>query len=160
MNATALENIKAAFPDATCTTVLDSVVVEVTPENLESTLSRLKNDAVFNCAMLIDVTGIDYLEYPTPHKCRFHVVYTLRNWQDNLLIQVRTGVPDPQVGISTATHLWGSANWGEREVYDQYGIVFKGHPDLRRILNHWQFEGHPLRKDFPLTGFVEVRYDD
>ena len=150
MNATALEKIKAAFPDDTCTTALDSVVVEVQLENLESTLSRLKNDPAFNCSLLVDVTGIDYLHYPIPQSCRFHVVYTLRNWQVNLLVQVRTAVPDPQQGIASACHLWGSANWGEREVYDQYGIKFNGHPDLRRILNHWQFEGHPLRKDYPI----------
>ncbi len=150
MNATALENLQAAFPDATCKVVLDSVVVEVQPENLEKTLSRLKNEQDFNCGLLVDVTAIDYLEYPQHQKTRFHVVYTLRNWEENLLIQVRTPVTDPEKGIPTATHLWKSANWGEREVYDQYGIHFQGHPDLRRILNHWQFEGHPLRKDYPI----------
>ncbi len=150
MNATALEKIQAAFPEATCKVVLDSVVVDVQPENLESTLSRLKNEADFNCGMLIDVTAIDYLLYPQPREARFFVVYTLRNWQKNILVQVRTPVKDPAVGIPSATHLWGSANFGEREVYDQYGIHFQGHPDLRRILNHWQFEGHPLRKDYPI----------
>lgn len=150
MNTTALEKIKAAFPDATCSTVLDAVVVDVQSAALESTLSRLKNDPSFNCDLLLDVTGIDYLDYPDPQKARFSVVYTLRNWQDNLLVQVRCAVADPQDGVTTASHLWGSANWGEREAYDQYGINFKGHPDLRRILNHWQFVGHPMRKDYPI----------
>jgi NADH-quinone oxidoreductase subunit C/D len=150
MNATALEKIQAAFPDATCKVVLDSVVIDVQPEQLENTLSRLKNEANFNCGLLVDVTAIDYLEYPQPQATRFYVVYTLRNWKENILVQVRTPVDDPEVGIPTATHLWGSANVGEREVYDQYGIHFQGHPDLRRILNHWQFEGHPLRKDYPI----------
>ncbi len=150
MNATALENLQAAFPDATCKVVLDSVVIEVHPENLEETLSRLKNEQDFNCGLLVDVTAIDYLDYPQQQETRFHVVYTIRNWEANLLIQVRTWVVDPEKGIPTATHLWESANWGEREVYDQYGIHFQGHPDLRRILNHWQFEGHPLRKDYPI----------
>ena len=150
MNATALEKIQAAFPDATCKVVLDSVVVDVQPENLENTLSRLKNDEKFNCGLMVDVTAIDFLEYPQPQEARFFVVYTLRNWEENILVQVRTPVKDPAVGIPTATHLWGSANFGEREVYDQYGIHFQGHPDLRRILNHWQFEGHPLRKDYPI----------
>jgi len=150
MNAPALEKIKAAFPDATCSAALDSVVIEVQPENLQTTLSRLKNDPAFNCGLLVDVTGIDYLLYPVPQKCRFHVVYTLRNWQDNLLVQVRVAVADPEEGIASASPLWGSAIWGEREVYDQYGITFKNHPDLRRILNHWQFVGHPLRKDYPV----------
>jgi len=150
MNATALEKIQAAFPDATCKVVLDSVVIEVQPENLENTLSRLKNEADFNCGLMVDVTAIDYLQYPQPQEARFSVVYTLRNWEKNLLVQVRTPVKDPDVGITSATHLWGAALFGEREVYDQYGIHFQGHPDLRRILNHWQFEGHPLRKDYPI----------
>lgn len=150
MNRTTLEKIGAAFPDAACTAVLDSAVVEVRPETLEKTLARLKNDPAFNCGLLLDVTGIDYLDYPQPQPTRFGVVYTLRNWRDNLLVQVHCPVPDPEAGIPSACHLWGSANWGEREVYDQYGIRFTGHPDLRRILNHWQFQGHPLRKDYPI----------
>lgn len=150
MNATALEKIQAAFPGATCKVVLDSVVIDVQPENLESTLSRLKDEQEFNCGLLVDVTAIDYLEYPTPQETRFYVVYTIRNWEENLLFQVRVPVADPEVGIPTASALWGSAIWGEREAYDQYGITFQGHPDLRRILNHWQFEGHPLRKDYPI----------
>jgi NADH-quinone oxidoreductase subunit C/D len=150
MNATALEKIQAAFPEATCKVVLDSVVVDVQPENLENTLSRLKNEEDFNCGLMVDVTAIDYLDYPQSQDARFYVVYTLRNWEDNILVQVRTPVADPETGIFTATHLWGAAVFGEREVYDQYGIHFQGHPDLRRILNHWQFEGHPLRKDYPI----------
>jgi len=150
MNATALEKIQAAFPEATCKVVLDSVVIDVQPENLESTLSRLKNPQEFNCGLMLDVTAIDYLDYPQAQKARFYVIYTIRNWEDNILVQVRTPVQDPATGIPTATHLWGAALFGEREAYDQYGIHFQGHPDLRRILNHWQFEGHPLRKDYPI----------
>jgi NADH-quinone oxidoreductase subunit C/D len=150
MNATALEKIQAAFPEATCKVVLDSVVIDVQPENLESTLSRLKNPQEFNCGLMLDVTAIDYLDYPQAQKARFYVIYTIRNWEDNILVQVRTPVQDPAVGIPTATHLWGAALFGEREAYDQYGIHFQGHPDLRRILNHWQFQGHPLRKDYPI----------
>jgi NADH-quinone oxidoreductase subunit C/D len=150
MNATALEKIQAAFPEATCKVVLDSVVIDVQPENLESTLSRLKNDQEFNCGLMLDVTAIDYLEYPQTQEARFYVIYTIRNWEDNILVQVRTPVQDPEAGIPTATHLWGAALFGEREAYDQYGIHFQGHPDLRRILNHWQFQGHPLRKDYPI----------
>lgn len=150
MTTTAAQKIEAAFPDATCSTALDSVVLDVAPEDLEKTLARLKNDGEFNCGLLADVTAIDYLDYPTPQKARYRVVYTLRNWQDNLLVQVRAAVSDPEKGVPTATHLWGSALWGEREAWDQYGIVFNGHPDLRRILNHYQFVGHPLRKDYPI----------
>ena len=78
------------------------------------------------------------------------MVYTLRNWQKNWLLQVRTPVEDPEVGVPTCTALWDAAMWAEREVFDQYGINFQGHPDLRRILNHWQFKGHPLRKDYDI----------
>jgi len=150
MNATALEKIQAAFPEATCKVVLDSVVIDVQPENLENTLSRLKNEADFNCGLMVDVTAVDYLDYPQAQDSRFYVIYTLRNWEENILVQVRTPVTDPKTGIPSATHLWGAALFGEREVYDQYGIHFQNHPDLRRILNHWQFEGHPLRKDYPI----------
>ncbi len=150
MNATALEKITAAFPDATCKVVLDSVVIDVLPENLQDTLSRLKNEAEFDCGLLVDVTAVDYLHYPQKQDTRFRVVYTMRNWRKNLLVQVRVPVADPDNGLPTATNLWGSAIFGERETFDQYGIRFQGHPDLRRILNHWQFEGHPLRKDYPM----------
>lgn len=150
MNTTALELIQAAFPEAPCTATIDSVVLTVQPEYLEKTLSRLKNDPTLNFSLLLDVTAVDYLNYPEWHEARFFVVYTLRNWEQNRLVQMRIPVADPEVGIPTATGLWDSANWGERETYDQYGIVFQGHPDLRRILNHWQFQGHPLRKDYPI----------
>jgi NADH-quinone oxidoreductase subunit C/D len=150
MNTTALEKVQAAFPAATCKVVLDAVVIDVQLDNLENTLSSLRNDPEFNCGLLVDVTAIDYLEFPQDHGARFAVVHTLRNWEKNLLIQVRTPVKDPEAGVPSCSHLWGSAIWGEREAYDQYGIHFQGHPDLRRILNHWQFEGHPLRKDYPI----------
>ncbi len=147
---TALELMQAKFPKATCTPAIDSVIIDVRPEDLEKTLSGLKNDPELDFGLLLDVTGIDYLNYPQPKETRFYVVYIIRSWEKNMLVQVRTPVPDPDTGVSTATHLWESANWGERETYDQYGIKFIGHPDLRRILNHWQFEGHPLRKDYDI----------
>jgi len=150
MNTTALELIQAAFPDVTCTANLEAVVLTVQPEHLEQTLARLKNDPTLNFGMLLDVTAVDYLEYPVQQAARFSVIYNLRNWEKNMVVQVKIPVANPEIGIPTATHLWGSANWGEREVYDQYGINFQGHPDLRRILNHWQFQGHPLRKDYPI----------
>ncbi|WP_163338092.1 NADH-quinone oxidoreductase subunit D [Desulfopila sp. IMCC35008] len=148
MNATATEKIRSAFPDLECRTVLDCVEVTVPPEKLEETLSRLKLYPELDFGLLVDMTAIDYLHYPEKSDYRFYVVYILRNWEENMLVTVRTPVEDPDKGIPTCTHLWDSANWGEREVYDQYGINFIGHPDLRRILNHWQFEGHPLRKDY------------
>ena len=148
MNTTALELIQGAFPEVPCETSIDSVVLTVQPSELEKILSKLKNDPTLDFGLLLDVTAIDYSDYPQKTDTRFYVVYTIRNWKDNLVVQVRTPVADPEVGVPTASHLWDSANWGERETYDQYGINFQGHPDLRRILNHWQFKGHPLRKDY------------
>lgn len=150
MNTTALELIQAAFPDLPCSASLDAVVLTVQPDQLTPVLTRLKNDPELNFGMLLDVTAVDYLQYPKPQAARFFVVYTLRNWQKNLVVQVQAPVADPAIGVPSATSLWDSANWGEREAYDQYGINFQGHPDLRRILNHWQFQGHPLRKDYAI----------
>ncbi len=150
MNNMALELIQGAFPKLACEASLDAVVITVQPDELEQTLVKLRNAPELNFDILLDVTAIDYLEYPEQKDTRFYVVYTIRSWQKNMLVQVRVPVADPEVGIPSATAVWDSANWGERETYDQYGIHFKGHPDLRRILNHWQFKGHPLRKDYPI----------
>ncbi len=150
MTTTALQNIQTAFPDADCRENMGSVVLTVQPDVLEASLAKLKNDPQFGCSLLLDVTGIDFLTYPTPQPTRFVVVYILRNPENGLQVQVRVPVADPEKGIPSATKLWGSAIWGERETYDQYGIHFQGHHDLRRILNHWQFVGHPLRKDYDI----------
>jgi len=150
MDATAIERLSQTFSYAKVEDVLDSAVITVPSEKLHDTLRRLKDDSELDCGLLLDVTAVDYLEYPEKQENRLSVVYTVRNWQKNLLVQVRSFVADPSVGVETATDIWASAMWGEREVYDQYGIHFTGHPDLRRILNHWQFEGHPLRKDYPI----------
>lgn len=150
MDATEIEKLKAAFPYAVFAEVIDSVVIEVPTEKLYETLSTLKNDAAMAYSLLLDVTAVDYLHYPEHRRERFAVVYTLRNWLENRLVQVKAFVADPAAGVPTVTDLWESANWGEREAYDQYGIHFAGHPDLRRILNHWQFQGHPLRKDYDI----------
>jgi len=151
MKETAIEKIRALFPDIECRTVLDTIVMDVDAEKLESTMTRLKTYPDLDFGLLVDVTAIDYLTFPDPPEERFAVVYTLRNWEHNWLLQVRTPIADPEVGVPTCCGLWGAANWGEREVYDQYGINFIGHPDLRRILNHWQFQGHPLRKDYDIN---------
>lgn len=151
MKASALERICSKFPGIACREVLNAVEMTVQPDQLDEVLSRLKLYPELNLEILLDVTGIDYLTYPDQEGPRFAVVYTLRNWKDNLLVQVKVEVADPEHGIPTASNLWSSALWGEREVYDQYGINFIGHPDMRRILNHWQFTGHPLRKDYDIA---------
>jgi NADH-quinone oxidoreductase subunit C/D len=111
MKTTALALIQDAFPQVPCTASVDSVVLTVAPEKLTETLTRLKNDPALNFGLLLDVTAIDFLEYPEQQDTRFYVVYTLRNWEKNMLVQVRIPVADPEVGIPSATSLWDSATW-------------------------------------------------
>ena len=120
------------------------------PKKSKKTLTRLKTYPDLGFDLLLDITAVDYLTYPEEKGYRFAVVYILKNWKRNWLLQVRTPVADPEAGLPTCTALWGAADWAEREVFDQYGIHFRGHHDLRRILNHWQFTGHPLRKDYDI----------
>ena len=150
MTDTLTQKLRTLYPDIELRKVLDSIVMDVDSDDLYQVLKQLRTYPDLNFSILIDITGIDYLTYPEPQDTRFCVVYTLRNWKKNWLMQVRTKVEDPDEGVPSVASLWGAANWAEREVYDQYGIVFKDHPDLRRILNHWQFEGHPLRKDYDI----------
>lgn len=151
MTDTVSEKIRGLFPDIEPKKVLDGTVVDVKPDQLIPVMERLKTYPDLDFSLLLDITAIDYLTYPEKQAARFSVVYTLRNWRMNWLLQVRVPVADPEEGVPTVSGLWGSADWAEREVFDQYGINFQGHPDLRRILNHWQFEGHPLRKDYDIT---------
>ncbi len=150
MKAHALEKIGTAFAGTTCSETLGNLIINVPQEELTGVLGLMKTDPDLQFDLLLDVTVIDYLDYPVTQASRFSVVYTLRSLQQNMVAQVRVAVADPAAGIPSAAGIWASANWGEREAYDQYGIRFNGHPDLRRILNHWQFEGHPLRKDYPI----------
>lgn len=114
-----------------------------------STISKLKNED--NYTLLLDVTAIDYLKYPDVTPSRFAVVYILRDSTFKKQISVKAYVNDDTLEVQSITSLYEAANWGERETYDQYGIKFIGHPNLKRILNHHQFIGHPLRKDYPVT---------
>ena len=118
-------------------------------------LTFLKNDVQCQFISFIDISGADY---PSRTK-RFEVVYHLLSPRQNQRIRVKV-LTDEDTPIPSATAVYPGADWFERETYDLYGVLFTGHPDLRRILTDYGFEGHPLRKDFPLTGFVEVRYDD
>ncbi|MCA1366265.1 NADH-quinone oxidoreductase subunit C [Bradyrhizobium sp. BRP14] len=124
-------------------------------ENLIALLTFLRDDVQCGFISLIDVCGVDYPQRPD----RFDVVYHLLSPRQNLRVRVKvaTGESEP---VPSATAVYPGADWFEREAYDMYGILFTGHPDLRRILTDYGFEGYPLRKDFPVTGFVEVRYDD
>jgi NADH-quinone oxidoreductase subunit C len=118
-------------------------------------LQLLRDDERCRFEVLIDICGVDYPE----REKRFEVVYHLLSPRLNQRIRVRLAT-DEATPVPSAVNVFPAANWYEREAYDMYGILFSGHPDLRRLLTDYGFEGHPLRKDFPLTGYVEVRYDD
>uniref|UniRef100_U5YE35 NADH dehydrogenase [ubiquinone] iron-sulfur protein 3 n=1 Tax=Closterium baillyanum TaxID=1416941 RepID=U5YE35_9VIRI len=118
-------------------------------------LCFLKNHSNARFRVLIDVCGVDY----PSRKQRFEVVYNLLSLQYNSRIRVQTSV-DEITPMNSVVSIFPSAGWWEREVWDMFGVYFTNHPDLRRILTDYGFEGHPLRKDFPLSGYLEVRYDD
>eukprot|EP01132_Coremiostelium_polycephalum_P007157 gene7157-8816_t len=129
--------------------------VEVDAARLLDVLTFLRDDVQCQFISLIDISGVDY-----PYRShRFDVVYHLLSPRQNLRIRVKVAT-DEDTPVPSATPVYPGADWYERETYDLYGVLFSGHPDLRRILTDYGFDGHPLRKDFPLTGFVEVRYDD
>lgn len=163
---------------------------ELDKENLLEIATALRNEADFGFEMLMDVCGVDYLGYGTDEwetneatgsgysrgvqrqavildeadefdPRRFAVVYHLLSLQHNFRLRLRvyTGIENPPI-IHSVVDIWNGANWFEREAFDLFGILFEGHPDLRRILTDYGFIGHPFRKDFPLTGHVEVRYSD
>ena len=129
--------------------------VEARADRIVQVLQFLRDDPLARFLVLIDLTGVDY---PSRTK-RFDVVYHLLSMHNNTRIRVKAAVAEED-SIPTVTSVYPCADWYEREAFDMYGIVFSGHPDLRRILTDYGFEGYPLRKDFPLTGNVEVRYDD
>ena len=129
--------------------------VDVNVENLTSTILFLKTSDKCRFKQLIDITAVDY---PGREK-RFKIVYLLLSHENNLRIIINVHI-DERVIVPSIAKIFPSANWMEREVFDMYGVSFKGHPDLRRILTDYGFEGYPLRKDFPLTGHTEVRYSE
>ena len=134
---------------------LGELTIEVDRGEIVPTLTFLRDDPQCHFGCLIDICGVDYPE----REQRFDVIYHLLSpWQNHRIrIRVKTDEATP---VPSAVSVFAGANWFEREAYDLYGILFSGHPDLRRLLTDYGFEGHPLRKDFPLTGFVELRYDD
>ncbi len=161
------------------------VTLETTPVYLHALCKELKQDSAFQFDMLIDVCGVDYLDYgtvewetrnvtetgfsrgvekeaPPPsfqQPSRFAVVYHLLSTVLNQRVRVRVFLEEEHLIVDSVSDIWPAASWFEREAYDLYGILFKGHPDLRRILTDYGFIGYPFRKDFPLSGHVEVRYD-
>jgi NADH-quinone oxidoreductase subunit C len=134
------------------------VQVVVAPTDLLAALEYLKTAEGLHFTQLMDVAGIDYLGFTPTQPKRFAVAYHLLSLSQNLRVRVKTFVNETE-SVPSAVGLFAAANWYEREVYDMYGIIFSGHPDLRRILTDYDFIGHPLRKDFPLNGFTEVYFD-
>jgi NADH-quinone oxidoreductase subunit C len=135
--------------------VKGEVILNVARENLKTVLTFLRDDANCLFKVLVDICGVDYPERAE----RFEIVYNLLSLKQNARMRVKVKTSEA-VAVPSVVDLFNAANWYEREIWDLYGVTFEGHPDLRRILTDYGFEGHPLRKDFPLTGFVELRYDE
>src|SRR5260370_29335179 len=131
------------------------LTLTVDPARVIESRKLLRDDPAAQFISIIDISGADYPE----REKRFDVVYHLLSPTLNRRVRVKV-LTDDQTPIASATAVYPGADWYEREIYDFFGVLFEGHPDLRRILTDYGFDGHPLRKDFPMTGFVEVRYDD
>jgi len=133
----------------------DELVIYICPAGVEPVLTFLRDhtNALYKSA--VDIAGVDY---PSRDK-RFEVVYNLLSYKHNSRIRVKT-YADEVSPVPSSVPVYRGADWYEREIWDLYGVFFKGHPDLRRLLTDYGFEGHPLRKDFPLTGYTEVRWDE
>jgi NADH-quinone oxidoreductase subunit C len=166
--ATKIESLAAALPAAfgdalgSVTTDRGEITVVVPADRLLATMRELRDRPELRFEMLIDVCGVDYSTYGDGawEGPRFAAVYHLLSLAHNRRLRVRTFAADDGFPVlPSMVDLWPTANWFEREAFDLYGIVFDGHPDLRRLLTDYGFVGHPFRKDFPLSGYVEMRYD-
>ncbi|MCG9914956.1 MAG: NADH-quinone oxidoreductase subunit C [Phenylobacterium sp.] len=145
-SAGALSGAHVAYDELCLTAPLPRIV---------EALIFLRDHPDYRFEVMIDLTAVDYPE----REKRFDVVYHLLSMSKNLRVRVKL-VTDEDTPVPTATPAFPNANWYEREAFDMYGVFFEGHPDLRRILTDYGFHGHPLRKDFPMSGYVELRYDD
>ena len=133
----------------------DNLKLFIDEEDLIEVILFLKNNEKTKFRQLIDITAVDYPE----KERRFKIIYFLLSHEKNVRASIEYEIKENHI-IPSITSIYPSANWMEREVFDMYGVSFKDHPDLRRILTDYNFEGHPLRKDFPLTGHIEVRYNE
>jgi NADH-quinone oxidoreductase subunit C len=133
----------------------NELTLKVRRDRILNVIGFLRDDVTCRFVQMIDVCGVDYPERAE----RFDVVYHLLSMHHNQRIRVKIST-DEETTVPSVVGLFPSANWYEREAWDMYGIMFDGHPDLRRLLSDYGFQGHPLRKDFPLTGYVEVRYSE
>lgn len=139
---------------ATAETINGQQVLTVSADMLRPLLVALRDDPETQFAQLVDIAGVDFPERPA----RFEVIYLLLSLKKNQRLRVRVRT-DEKTPVPSVGSIYSSAGWYEREAWDMYGILFSDNPDLRRILTDYGFEGHPQRKDFPLTGYVELRYD-
>ena len=141
--------------------VFNELNLVVSKDKLLATCLALRDNDPFACEQLIDLTGVDYSEYGNGEwqGLRYAVVYHLLSIKHNHRIRLKVFVDGEPPLVDSVVNIWSSANWYEREAFDLFGIIFEGHPDLRRILTDYGFVGHPFRKDFPLSGNVEMRYD-
>jgi NADH-quinone oxidoreductase subunit C len=148
-------HVSAALPGVAATVAFGELTLSAPAEDIIRVLTFLRDDPECRFACFIDICGADYPE----REKRFDVVYHLLSPYKNHRVRVKVQA-DEDTQVPSAIEVFPAANWYERETFDLYGVLFSGHPDLRRILTDYGFNGHPLRKDFPLTGTVEVRYDD
>jgi NADH-quinone oxidoreductase subunit C len=183
-----IQQLKLRFADKlqSCVLAQKQITIEVAAADIKQVALALRDEAEFHFELLLDVCGVDYLQYgmtdwqtdsttatgfsrgrdtlnnvenPAWTKERFAVAYQLLSLKHNHRVRVRAMVDENNPQIDSVCDVWAAANWFERETFDLFGIQFKGHPDLRRILTDYGFVGHPFRKDFPLIGQVEMRYD-
>ena len=150
-----IKELKSLFSEGKITDKKKYFEIIVNKENIFHTIKKLKENQNLIFNQLIDITAVDY----PSNSLRFEIIYILLSMVLNKRVIVKTFLGDSE-GIESITTIHKSADWYERECYDLFGIQFLNHPDLRRIMTDYNFEGHPLRKDFPLTGHTEVRYDD
>jgi len=149
--------------DATVEEKFGEVTLIAPAQNVIALLTSLRDHRDFLFEQLVDLCGVDFdqdARRSDQHPERFAVVYHLLSVSKNTRVRVVVYLPEIQPIVRTVVGLWASANWFEREAFDLFGILFEGHPDLRRLLTDYGFVGHPFRKDFPLSGHVEMRYDE
>lgn len=141
---------------------VNELTIVVDSDDLAEVMLKLRDDQSTRFEQCVDLCGVDYLDYHNDYEgLRFAVVYHLLSYTHNWRLRVRTFAKDEQFPlIKSMTEVWAGLNWFEREAFDMFGIIFEGHPDLRRILTDYGFIGHPFRKDFPLSGYMEMRYDE
>ncbi|MFM7621090.1 MAG: NADH-quinone oxidoreductase subunit C [Alphaproteobacteria bacterium] len=149
--------LKEKFPDLDVKPIVgDNLIIYVSKDKVNELLTFLRDDSELSFKTLLDLFGADLLGVRQP---RFEVIYNLLSYKLNNRITIKVALDDNEI-IPSVGKVFINANWYEREAFDMYGIVFSDHDDLRRILTDYNFEGYPLRKDFPLTGYTELRYDE